>query len=181
VGEGYTPAWTPDVTAFMARRRAEWHAPPLLPLPDASVDAAFSHALLEHLPEPAQALREMRRVVRPGGPVVAVVPDRGSFILAPPDAGAEEGLARYRRIQEAAGGHPLAGRRLGEWMTAAGPERVALSARYEVYGDRALIAGYLAARLERDGLAAEARALRAWSARPAGMLAQAWVAAVGWG
>lgn len=43
-----------------------------LPLPDQSVDAATAFEVLEHLEDPAQALREMRRVSR--GPVVVTVP-----------------------------------------------------------------------------------------------------------
>ena len=38
-----------------------------LPLPDASMDAALSTWTLCSIPDPAQALREVRRVLRPGG------------------------------------------------------------------------------------------------------------------
>jgi ArsR family transcriptional regulator len=44
-----------------------------LPLDDASVDAAFAHMVLHYLPSPADALAEMARVVKPGGPVSRVV------------------------------------------------------------------------------------------------------------
>lgn len=43
-----------------------------LPLGDDEVDAAFSSLVLHHAPRPAEALREMARVVRPGGSVVVV-------------------------------------------------------------------------------------------------------------
>jgi ArsR family transcriptional regulator len=43
-----------------------------LPLADGEVDAAFAHMVLHYLPSPADALREMARVVRPGGVVVVV-------------------------------------------------------------------------------------------------------------
>jgi len=43
-----------------------------LPLEDGSVDAAFANMVLHHAEEPASMLREMARVVRPGG-VVAIV------------------------------------------------------------------------------------------------------------
>lgn len=43
-----------------------------LPLADASVDAAFAHMVLHSLEDPARAIREMARVVRPGGRVVLV-------------------------------------------------------------------------------------------------------------
>lgn len=42
-----------------------------LPLPDASVDAAVMALVLFFLPDPAQGLRELVRVVRPGGTIAA--------------------------------------------------------------------------------------------------------------
>lgn len=43
-----------------------------LPLESWSVDAAFASLVLHHAPRPLSALREMARVVRPGGAVVVV-------------------------------------------------------------------------------------------------------------
>jgi len=43
-----------------------------LPLADGEVDAALAHMVLHYLPAPADALREMARVVRPGGALVVV-------------------------------------------------------------------------------------------------------------
>jgi ubiquinone/menaquinone biosynthesis C-methylase UbiE/DNA-binding transcriptional ArsR family regulator len=43
-----------------------------LPIEDGSLDAAFAHMVLHYLPSPADAIREMARVVRPGGVVIAV-------------------------------------------------------------------------------------------------------------
>jgi SAM-dependent methyltransferase len=45
-----------------------------LPLKDASVDAAVSANLLEHVPDDQRALSELRRVLRPGAGGVVVVP-----------------------------------------------------------------------------------------------------------
>ncbi len=41
-----------------------------LPLANAEVDAVLAHMVLHYLPKPAEAIREMARVVRPGGVVV---------------------------------------------------------------------------------------------------------------
>lgn len=46
-----------------------------LPFPDDSFDRAFSLLVLHFVPEPAKAVAEMRRVVRPGGTVSAAVWD----------------------------------------------------------------------------------------------------------
>jgi len=43
-----------------------------LPLGDGEVDAAFAHMVLHYVPSPPEALREMARVVKPGGSVVWV-------------------------------------------------------------------------------------------------------------
>jgi ArsR family transcriptional regulator len=43
-----------------------------LPLRDGEVDAALAHMVLHYLPGPIEALREMARIVRPGGAVVVV-------------------------------------------------------------------------------------------------------------
>ena len=50
-------------------REGDAHA---LPLGDAEVDAAFAHMVLQYLSEPAVALSEMHRIVRPGGTITLV-------------------------------------------------------------------------------------------------------------
>jgi arsenite methyltransferase len=48
-----------------------------LPLRDATVDAVVSIAVLQHIPDPAAALAEMTRVLRPGGRLAVLVPTAG--------------------------------------------------------------------------------------------------------
>jgi ArsR family transcriptional regulator len=43
-----------------------------LPLDDREVDAAFAHMVLHYVPSPADVIREMARVVKPGGVLVIV-------------------------------------------------------------------------------------------------------------
>ncbi|MBU1041081.1 MAG: methyltransferase domain-containing protein [Proteobacteria bacterium] len=54
-----------------------------LPLPDASVDFVFANMFLHHVDDPARAIAEMARIVRPGGRVVITDLDRHShdFLL----------------------------------------------------------------------------------------------------
>ena len=43
-----------------------------LPIADGEVDAALAHMVLHYVSSPAEALREMARIVRPGGQVIVV-------------------------------------------------------------------------------------------------------------
>lgn len=50
-------------------RNGDAHA---LPLEDESVDAVFAHMVLHSLEEPARAIQEMARILRPGGQIILV-------------------------------------------------------------------------------------------------------------
>jgi SAM-dependent methyltransferase len=56
-----------------------------LPLADASMDVAFSHDVLEQLPDPDALLRQVWRVLRPGGRLVLGHPDFDTAVLAGAD------------------------------------------------------------------------------------------------
>jgi SAM-dependent methyltransferase len=45
-----------------------------IPAPDGSFDSAVCSAVLEHLEEPEQALRECLRILRPGSPAIYTIP-----------------------------------------------------------------------------------------------------------
>jgi SAM-dependent methyltransferase len=61
-----------DVTA--GRGEVEWADLTKLQFPDASFDGVVCGEVLEHIPDDVAALRELRRVLRPGGVFVATVP-----------------------------------------------------------------------------------------------------------
>jgi SAM-dependent methyltransferase len=61
-----------------------------LPFADGSFDAAHCERLLMHVEDPDRVLREMRRVVRPGGRIVAAEPHWDGAELDHPDAEAIE-------------------------------------------------------------------------------------------
>ena len=56
-----------------------------LPFPDGSFDAVLCTEVLEHVPDPAQVLREFKRVTRPGGRVFITVPQSWEIHEAPYD------------------------------------------------------------------------------------------------
>jgi len=70
-----------------------------LPLVDESVDAILASFVLEHLPEPRAAVREMFRVLRPGGRIFSEVPFVVGYHAAPGDfrRWTHEGVLRLHR------------------------------------------------------------------------------------
>ena len=53
-------------------------------LPDDQVDVVFAHSLLEALERPADALREMVRVLRPGGMLAVASVEYGGYVVSGP-------------------------------------------------------------------------------------------------
>ena len=92
---------------------------------DASFDVVHAHQVLQHLPDPVGALREMRRVCKPDGVVAARDSDYAAFTWYPGDPVLEAWLALYRQIARANRGEPDAGRHLLQWAHAAGFSDVA--------------------------------------------------------
>ena len=110
-----------------------------LPFEDESFDRVFSNALMEHLTDPVRAMREMFRVLKPGGMIGVSSPDWGGFILAPPSDALTAAVAAYTALQTRNGGDVNIGRKLGSQLSAAGFEGCQMSARYEIYPSLTLI------------------------------------------
>jgi SAM-dependent methyltransferase len=162
---------------------ADVHA---LDLPSASYDVVHAHQVLQHVADPVAALREMRRVARPGGLVAVRDSDYAAFAWHPQLPELDAWLALYQRLARANGGEPDAGRRLLAWARAAGFADVTPSASIWCFAtpdDRAFWGGMWAARILDSDLARQALASGTSEAELRAISAawQAWAAAEdGW-
>jgi len=86
-----------------------------LPFQDETFDLVFSHALVEHLPDPLRAAREMKRVLRPGGIVALRAPDHPADIRAPRIPTLDKADALYLELLRRNGANPEAGRIQPRW------------------------------------------------------------------
>jgi SAM-dependent methyltransferase len=98
-----------------------------LPFGDDEFDGAVARLLLQHVPDPEAVVRELARVVRPGGLVVAIDVDGGLWGLAQPYfAELAEIQAKVWLAQRDRGGDRMIGRRLHRLLRGAGLDEVAL-------------------------------------------------------
>ena len=150
-----------------------------LPFENTSFDLVFSHALFEHLADPAAALAEFRRVLRPGGMVALCSPDWNAFDITPyPDA-VGKAIHAYRHLQAQNGGSTAAGARLAEWLESNGFAFVSEGVRFEEYESPRMIAEYLALQLAAADQSEHAEALYDWARHPDACFRQCWRHAVG--
>ena len=105
-----------------------------LPFGDESFDHIFVCFVLEHLPDPEQALTSLSRVLRKGGTITVIEGDHGSAFFHPDSIYARRAIDCLVDLQRRAGGNALIGRKLFPLLTAAGYVEVHVSPRM-VYAD----------------------------------------------
>ena len=98
-----------------------------LDYPDDTFDVVHAHQVLQHVGDPVRALREMRRVTRPGGTVAARENDHSATFWYPELKGLTKWQRQYLRVCHANGGEPDAGRRLHVWAREAGFDRTSMT------------------------------------------------------
>lgn len=102
-----------------------------LPFEAASFDAVFVSAVLGNLKEPIRGLREVYRVLKPGGVVGVKEFDHGGDIAYPLEPAMAKYDELYRRLRTEFGHDPEGGRKIGGLLFEAGFSEVLMSASYE--------------------------------------------------
>lgn len=170
-----------------------------LGFPDQHFDACLAHSMVETLDRPVDALREIRRVLKPGGVIGVASVEYGGLILAGPD---EPVLRRFYELrtrlwQDEGVADPYRGRALRGVLHAAGYERVEATTTSISYGTEAAVRAFGRDRAEecRDGWYADGAerlglgraddvremedAWLAWSESPDAYAAFSWCRAIG--
>ncbi|MGE3174891.1 MAG: class I SAM-dependent methyltransferase [Planctomycetota bacterium] len=91
-----------------------------LPFAADAFDAAFLCWILEHVGDPARTLAEVRRVLRPGAPVVVTEVQNASFFLDPYSPNTLQYWMAFNDTQLELGGDPFVGAKLGNLLLAGG-------------------------------------------------------------
>lgn len=107
---------------------------------DDAYDFAITRLVLEHLPDPMEAIREIYRIVKPGGKVIVVDNDFEMHIMTyPPVPGLRELYDAYCQARFAEGGNPKIGRELPRILNEGGFTNVQfdiISAHSTILGDK---------------------------------------------
>jgi ubiquinone/menaquinone biosynthesis C-methylase UbiE len=91
-----------------------------LSYPADSFDAVFGSAVLGSVADAERAVKEMLRVLKPGGIIGLKEFDHGGDIVYPQTPVIEQSIALYHRLRSENGHEPYAGRRLKEYLIANG-------------------------------------------------------------
>jgi len=166
-----------------------------LALDDAAFDAVFSHAVLQHLAEPLQALRELHRVLKPGGVIGVADADYDGALYWPDDPLLPRSMEIVASMRQSRGDARI-GKKLRALLAEAGFVQARASVTGGADGDAKSASAtgwfwsaYFAAEpfidyavalglSQRDEMAAMSRAWQLWSAHPGAFWARMWCQAI---
>lgn len=169
-----------------------------LPYPDNSFDAAFAHAVIEHVGRPRHAVEEMLRVVKPGGLVAIRTTAADGILFTPMNAALKAAWDIYLRFREHNGGDPYIGANLKTLLREAGAANVAWSASYDIWSTPEAVRSFMDVHLvemagpriveqvtalgwvEPGHFEAAEAAIRAWGEDPDAIFAVSMGEAIGW-
>jgi ubiquinone/menaquinone biosynthesis C-methylase UbiE len=149
---------------------------------DDTFDIVHAHQVLQHVADPIQALKEMRRVTKPGGIVAVRDVNFSSICWYPETDGMKEWHETYLKVARGNGGDPDAGRKLHAWARKAGFDRSQVTASAscwlyctpeerhwwsELWADRTVASSFRDSALKHEDITEEdlqglARAWRKW-------------------
>jgi SAM-dependent methyltransferase len=102
-------------------------------LPDNTFDVTFCRYLLEHVASASDVAREMVRITKPGGRIIAQENDLLYVVYYPEIPGHDEVMKQFCWLQVQLGGDPFVGRRLFSLFDRDGVERIDLDISVENY------------------------------------------------
>jgi SAM-dependent methyltransferase len=105
-------------------------------LPDNTFDVTFCRYLLEHVASASEVAREMVRITKPGGRIVAQENDLLYVVYHPEIPGHDAVMQQFCSLQVQLGGDPFVGRRLFSLFDQAEVERIQLDISAENYTAR---------------------------------------------
>jgi ubiquinone/menaquinone biosynthesis C-methylase UbiE len=99
-------------------------------------DGAYLCWVLEHIPQPARVLNEVRRVLRPGSRIFVTEVLNASFFLEPYSPNLWKYWMAFNDQQVDSGGDPFIGAKLGNLLLAAGYQQVETKVKSFHYDNR---------------------------------------------
>ncbi len=108
-----------------------------LPYADNSFEAAFVCFFLEHVASPVDILREVRRVLKPGGLIYCTEVLNATFFLHPYSPATLRYWFAFNDHQWNLGGDPFVGAKLGNYLMASGFQNITTDVKSFHYDNRA--------------------------------------------